>query len=647
VDWVCVAHEDRVRSLFDALDLDRPGLASARDALAAGDVPAACRALLVHYRDGPSGSWLRRDPPAPSARTNRRAEKVLGDTVMVDWVEARVPRRADGGFDWDAPGAHGDREWAWGINRHTHLRWLCDAFLRTGNVRYVERLDEDLRDWILSSPYPGRKSATARWRGPEATARVREWDDIFYALQPVDAFSPSTRILMLASLVDHADYLRRFHAQGNNWAVGEMQGLALMAAAWPEFRDAREWIAHASDVMEREMARQVYPDGAHTELTCKYHRITARQFDDFIQTAARAGETPPAALRIGVERMWDYLAYTMRPDGRSLLNNDSDLDETRATVLQLADDYEREDWRFVASNGAEGLAPARASVVFPWAGHVVARSSFAADAHWAFFDVGPWGTGHQHDDMLHLSVTAFGRDLLVDSGRYAYRSDAWRGYFTGSAGHNVILVDGRGQRPGLERTQAPLDSTAVVWGEAFDFARGRFQAGFRGIDGRANHARALMHVRGAYWIVVDRIDTDRPRQVTALWHFHPDCAVALEGREAVTTDTDAGNLRVVPLGEVDWRVALVSGRETPEMQGWYSAHYNHKVPAPTAVYTARIKRSATFAWLLLPARGAPESPPAALTADGEAARIRVTIGGRTSEATVPTTAGVPPVLRFD
>lgn len=647
VEWVCAAHEARVRALFDALDLDRPELASAHDAIAAGDLPAACRALLARYRAGPSGSWLRRNLPAPSTRTDRRAEKVLGDTVMVDWVEARVPRSADGGFDWDDPGPHGDREWAWGINRHTHLRWLCDAFLRTGNVRYVERLDEDLREWIVSSPYPGRKSATARWRGPEASGRVREWDDIFYALQPVDAFSPSTRILMLASLVDHADYLRRFHAHGNNWAVGEMQGLALMAAAWPEFRDAREWIAYASEVMEGEMARQVYPDGAHTELTCSYHRITARAFEDFIETAGRAGQVRSDALRSGAERMWSYLAHTIRPDGHGLLNNDSDLNYTRATVLQFADFYARDDWRFVASNGAEGLAPARASVVFPWAGHVVVRSGFAADAHWAFFDIGPWGTGHQHDDMLHLSVSAFGRDLLVDGGRYGYRENAWRDYFTGSAAHNVIIVDGRGQRSGPERADAPLDSTAFVWGEAFDFARGSFDAGFRGVAGRAHHTRALMYVRGAYWIVVDRIDTDRPRQVTALWHLHPDCAVALEGLEAVTTNPDAGNLRVVPLGAVDWRVTVVSGQNTPEIQGWYSAHYNQRVPAPTAVYTARMTQSTTFAWLLLPARGVPESPPATLTADGDAARVRVTIAGRTSEATVPTAAGVRPVLRFD
>jgi hypothetical protein len=158
------------------------------------------------------------------------------------------------------------------------------------------------------------------------------------------------------------------------------------------------------------------------------------------------------------------------------------------------------------------------------------------------------------------------------------------------------------------------------------------------------HTRALMYVRGAFWIVVDRIETDRPREIAALWHFHPDCTVELDGREAATTDPGAGDLRIVPLGGMDWRVALVSGRETPDIQGWYSPHYNLKAPAPTAVYSARVPESTTFAWLLVPARGTPERAEAALMVDGEAARVRVIIAGRTSEASLPLSGDGPPRL---
>ena len=95
-----------------------------------------------------------------------------------------------------------------------------------------------------------------------------------------------------------------------------------------------------------------------------------------------------------------------------------------------------------------------------------------------------------------------------------------------------------------------------------------------------------------------------PRDIAVLWHFHPDCAVALEGVQALTGNAAPGNLRIVPAAPFGWQAELVTGREAPDIQGWYSVGYNRKCPAAAAVYAAHIEGPATFAWLLLPAEGA-------------------------------------------
>ena len=51
------------------------------------------------------------------------------------------------------------------------------------------------------------------------------------------------------------------------------------------------------------------------------------------------------------------------------------------------------------------------------------RDGWHERAHWAWFDAGPWGIAHQHNDKLHLSVSPFGRDVLVDTGRYNYTEE--------------------------------------------------------------------------------------------------------------------------------------------------------------------------------------------------------------------------------
>src|SRR5699024_6050375 len=136
--------------------------------------------------------------------------------------------------------------------------------------------------------------------------------------------------------------------------------------------------------------------------------------------------------------------------------------------------YDRPDWEYIATNGESGNPPkSEPSYVFPWAGQMISRSDFGSEAHWSFFDAGPWGTGHQHNDKLHLSVSAYGRDFLVDGGRFAYRgetADKFRKYALGSQSHNVLLIDGHGQGPGPAQSDYALDSRDYTLTEDFDFA---------------------------------------------------------------------------------------------------------------------------------------------------------------------------------
>ena len=48
-------------------------------------------------------------------------------------------------------------------------------------------------------------------------------------------------------------------------------------------------------------------------------------------------------------------------------------------------------------------------------------------------------------------------------------------------------------------------------------------------------------------MVADRIETDRARKLEALWHWHPRRTMQVEGGTVVSTDADAGNLRIVPV----------------------------------------------------------------------------------------------------
>jgi len=637
VQAVCRDYPAYVRALFAALDLDRPGLEAARAAAAKQDWPGACEALLAYYRSAPSGKWLRRRAPEASDQTDSQAEKMLDDRFTIYSLTGKVPRRANGRLNWMHAGPNGDVEWRMALNRHHHLRRLLEAWSRTGNKAYARLINDHLWDWATAV-----KAGKGAWgTSLDVSFRSKHWAEAFYGLIDSDALTPATRILALARMNEHARQARRRHRAGSNFATMEMSGLAAIGAAWPEFKASAGWLKHAQDVLARELKGQFLPDGVQHELASHYHWVSLGNYQQFSDILDGAGIEVRPAIRAGMEKMWNYMALSMRPDGRNPLNNDSDLNDYRARVLAAARRYDRPDWIAVATGGREGRAPEPPSAVFPHAGQLIMRGGLGPDAHWAFFDAGPLGRAHQHYDKLHLSVTAFGRDLLTDSGRYTYKGGAWRGYFVSSAAHNVVLMDGRGQG----NDDAPkLSGQLCVIRPEFDYARGTMDRWSR-LKGGAAHTRAVLYVRGRFWLVADRLVPGRRRRVQALWHFHPHCTVAAgQAASVASTDKNAGNLRIVPLGEVPWTVRLVRGQKDP-LQGWYSERYNVKAPATVAEYAAEIEKPATCVWLLMPARGTvPQVKASVLSTKGGALRVRLEPTGQPAiEATIPLTAGQPAV----
>lgn len=601
VEQACSAWPTQIDVIFQHLDLSRKGLEEVRQAWEKKDIAAACTLLLAYFENGPVAQKRAKVQPAPSDQTTDSGEQVLRNTFTFQQVTGRVPLLGNGHLQWDFEGPENDIEWAWALNRHYPMGTLLPEYFKTGNLRYARYIDWFVKSWIVQSlPYPAVKSSTAMWRGLEVSFRVKMWAQLFYQLTGEAALSPATRLLILSSIPDHVHYARHFHAS-NNWLTMEMTGLATAATSWPEFRESAEGLKYAVSAMTESLKEQVYPDGVQTELTSHYHHVAMSNFSLLDAICREAGVALSSDFTEQIEKMWNYLAWTIRPDGFGLLNNDGDRDNNRQRVLTAAEKYGRKEWEYIASNGERGVKPELPSVVFPWAGHVISRSGFDADAHWSFFDIGPWGSGHQHNDKLHLSVAAFGRDLLVDAGRFAYKGEVarkFRPYGTGSQGHNVLLIDGKGQAPGPRVTDKPVPENDCQVMPDHDLARGSFSA-FNGLEGSCSHTRTVYYKRGQFWVVIDRVTTDRPRTIEALWHWHPSCEVEVRDGMALTRNL-RGNLQLIPAGGRQWSVKKIKGQEDPDIQGWYSEEYNKFEPNPTTVFETRIGGNSTFVWILYP-----------------------------------------------
>ncbi len=641
---LAASHPELIDRACATLSEERPEMAEVVGLWRRAARLAAAERLAAYWRTAPVPAMVEAsDPDYPPREPRADADRVMADLTPFGSGWDPVPRRADGGWDWHYNGPNGDREWGWMHNRHTNLERLFQGWRATGDTAYARRIDAMLWDWIVTNPYPGVKSSLPTWRGLEAFERAVHWTRIVHHMRRAGALSDATLVAVTASLPDHADYAWRFHAQPSNWLSMEMNGLATLGCAWPEFRDAPAWRTYAAETIAPMTERLCYPDGAQNEFTFHYHQVTERSFSALVRVfdAAGYGALVPRSFRDGIARMWEATAAVVDQRGFGPMNNDSDEDQIAKRFAARAHADGRPDWLYIATAGAEGEAPAGLpSRLLPWAGQLTMRSGWGPNDQWAWFDAGPLGAGHTHNDMLHLSVR-HGRFLLVDAGRFHYVGDAWRAYFTGTAAHNAVLVDGAGQLPGPRFAKDPLPDDTWAITPDWDFCRAAHTSGFTGLPPAVVHQRCVLYRRGLWWLVVDTVELDQARHLTWHWHLHPDCTVDLADGVLRTTEPDQGNVRVAPLLPGLAAPLAVRGREEPTPLGWYSPRYGTRVPTTTAVWEADAPAGrAVQAWLVTTAIGPAPTPRAAVRVAGDVLVGRI----GDEEVSVPLAVGLPSIV---
>ncbi len=596
----------RLGFLMDQLDLSRPGLEEVRAHYAEGKLNDAGLALAEYYRHKNWPAVLTHPEPATPN------DYILVELAMIDiftqgQVFGRQPRRGDGLLDWENGGPRDDPEWAWWINRMGYLARAVSLWEATGDPRYPQFVSAMLNDWVTANTYPGSRSFSGPWRPLEIARRIdTSWLEALIRLKDSPDFTPEARLMLLSSIPDHADALLNYPSFSGNHLLTEKVMLAQLAVAFPEFRDSKKWLGDAVSTVANLMQEQVYPDGAYEELTNHYQWVALGSFQCFLELLESSGDDEMTArVKPTVEKMWDYFAYVMRPSGNGPLNNDSDLIDNRTVLADALDWFDRPDWKYLASGGEHGKEPEGSPTrYFPWAGHAIIRDGWNADAQWAFFDIGPYGNDHQHNDRLHLSISFGGKDFLVDSGRYDYTPGPARDYHTGPLGHNTVMLDGQAPLSGPNKVSEPMDVVAEPGRDRDLFsAKVRFPA--QPLRGKAfkEHRRTVDYVHGKGWIVTDEIIAYGPTKVEVRWLFHPDRHVEIIDGGLQTVDADGANFRMEPAHGRQWDVHLYRGQEQPFQAGWYSSSFTTRQEATQAVFSTMIASPTKFTWVIAPTDG--------------------------------------------
>lgn len=613
---------------FDSLDLENVELSKVKSAIGNGDILAAKREFVKYIYDRRNPKWHFdwAEKPVPEecptnpdlTNANRYARNVV-DSIGI-WHDLGPY------LDWKANPTSND-EWTWQLNRHSFWLTLGSAYWDTGDEKYARAFIYQMTDWIKDNPVPLTvdNNAGSSWRTIEAGIRMWDsWLPAFYYFLSSPSLKDEEIITMVKSFVEHANYLMKFQGHGN-WYIGEADGLYHVGVMFPEFKEAEEWRNTAIKRLSKALSIQIYPDGVQYELTPQYQSIN--QFVQPFRIAKLNGYNTPHEFLTKLELMYNYMLYASMPDGYLPALNDSGYVNARSFLEDGFDLFpHRLDFLWLATAGNRGELPTENSYIFPYAGQLIMRTGWDSNARYLFFDVGPFGHGHQHEDKLNFTIHAYGENLLIDPGNYAYDESEMRRHIVSSYAHNVIHVDGKDQhRRGLDSNRYVVkEPNPFKWKstENFDYASAGFgflpEEGFGdGRDKTVSHTRHILFVKNYftkkqentendYWLVVDKLEPNDKDPHTYESMFHLDVErVTIDSNTnlVLTKNYQSANLAIIPVIDENLSVKIIRGQKEPFLQGWMpiNENDNYRVrPLPTAVFKKTDKGTSFFVYVFYP-----------------------------------------------
>lgn len=458
-------------------------------------------------------------------------------------------------------------EWPWQLNRLNGFWDVLAWGSELGDPEARTALLATVRHW-LAIPIPRQANGYASLAHRTIDTGIRLAGAFARSLPTLLEHGDDELIAdLLASLFLQQERLRWNH-RTNNWLTMEMNGLLAATVCTPFNRRTADYRDYAIGMMHASLAEQVLPDHMQVELSPSYHMVCVHNFLPLVERARALGIADPrlAAIEDAAHAMVRAAAQLTLSTG--LLPCPQDSGPVAFASLQ----------RYLPD-----LVPPRGPTILPHAGYAVLRHGEAS----VFFDAGPYGASHQHQDKLNVVFTCGQRCGLIEYGIQTYEATIWRKLCLGSAGHNCLLVDGTGQwRTGAEqRLPYPATDLALRVDESGSSVVGRYDerygehfANLVGAGGwrpgtpciddvvheRAVHLLTAPGFAGLL-LIEDRVRCAVARRLTLLWHLDGQRLIAT-GDDQVTAEISGSPFAVRWASDRPTGLAHACGRQGDERE---------------------------------------------------------------------------------
>lgn len=575
------------KEAFDLINLDYPGLEKVKAACDAQQWDEAAQALLDYYRT--RTGIVHPDIDLKNIKISKEEQKWADDALEhTFFVHKGYQPSYNYGKDinwqyWPVQ----DNELRWQLHRHKWFTPMGKAYRLTGDEKYAREWAHQYVDWIKKNPLSrvekeeyelvsaGEVKGNAEnvrfaWRPLEVSNRLQDQTGQFLLFVSASAFTPQFLTEFLVNYHRHALHILGNYSDQGNHLLFEAQRMVYAGAFFPEFKEAAAWRESGISILNREIMKQVYPDGGHYELDPHYHLAAINIFCKALRMADANGfrREFPTEYVATVKNMIEFYSNICFPDYSNPCFSDAKMgdrpDEIRnyREWLKIFPDC---DWiRYYATEGREGAPLPNLSHGALSSGFFTFRNGWKQDATVMVVKAGPKGEWHCQPDNGTFELWVNGRNLFPDSGSYVYAGDAevmkLRNWFRRTDVHNTLTLDGKN----LETTE----SVTKLWQpEGDEQVLVTENPHYKGLK----HRRSVFFVDRTYFVIVDEAVGDATGTVNLNYNLC-EGTVNIDRKQHILTSAFEGESNVKLQCFPEKKATL------REKEGWRSIAYRQRQP---------------------------------------------------------------------
>ena len=497
----------------------------------------------------------------------------------------------------------GDIKFIWEPSRFAWSYLLSRAYAVTRDEKYPQKFWELFEHWLdCNQPNTGPNY----YCGQECSLRLMALIFAYFAFHDSPVSTDDRKIKLLKAVAVHAERIDKniqyAVSTRTNHSLTESTGLYTAGLLFPEFKKARRWRRRGKRILVQETLKQIFKDGSYIQHSMNYHRLMLQT----LLWAIRLGElNSDTFLPVFAERVKKAVLflYQMQDPATGRVPNYGSNDGALIFPLNTCDylDYRPviqslyfliyrkklyehgpwdEDllWFFgEKSINASSAAIKHGTSEFKAGGYFTLRG----DKSWGMIRCHSYKTRPGQFDALHLDVWWRGINIIRDSGSYMYNCEPpWKHYFSGTAAHNTVTVDGenqmtRGERFILYDWLQAGNATLKKEDNLICFSGAHF--GYKRLGGDITHFRSVaLSDEFNAWIIIDDITGTGSHRLDLYWqlggrfiHFKENSAIC---------ENDGIKTFLCILSPADFTIDHYHGDEKIPA-GFSSLYYGEREPA--------------------------------------------------------------------